>query len=135
MFPVFTNNCDLFQAAQLITGTRPCPWSDDSLHEALRHRVNLSRRQYEWLRSNGYPLPGLPTLQRYLATFVLRPDDSAIQLQLLRKMMTGLSELQRTCVVMYDEMDIRRVATYDQQLDQVINTFCSLKICVALRTF
>ena len=108
------------QGEQLITGTRPCPWTEDSLHEALRHRVNLSRRQYEWLRSNGYPLPALSTLQRYLATFILHPDSSAAQLALLTKVMQNLSRQERQCVLMYDEMDIRRVASYDQQLDQVL---------------
>lgn len=108
------------QAEHLITGTRPRPWSDDSLHEALRHRVHLSRQQYDWLRGNGYPLPALPTLQRYLAGFVLTPGNSAIQLELLAKMTAGMSAMERQCVLMYDEMDLMRVATYDQQLDQVL---------------
>ncbi|KAF0299913.1 Transposable element P transposase [Amphibalanus amphitrite] len=58
--------------------------------------------------------------QRYLATFVLQPDSSATQLELLAKMVQNLTRQERQCVVMYDEMDIRKVACYDQQLDQVL---------------
>ncbi|KAF0314684.1 Transposable element P transposase [Amphibalanus amphitrite] len=57
---------------------------------------------------------------RYLATFVLQPDSSATQLELLAKMVQNMTRQERQCVVMYNEMDIRKVACYDQQLDQVL---------------
>ena len=56
----------------------------------------------------------------WLASSVLRPDDPTMQLELLAKMVASMSDQERQCVVMYDEMDIMKVATYDQQLDQVL---------------
>ena len=123
------------QAELLITGVRPHRWDDDSLHAALRLRVKLSRQQYEFLRSIGYPLPGRTTLQRYLSAFILQPDDATTQLQLLAKMAEGMTDLERQCVIMYDEMDISQVVAYDQQLDQVLGPFRHIQVFMVAGVF
>lgn len=106
------------QANYLITGIRPCPWDEETVLSALEHRIRLSRSQYDWLRQRGYPLPGLTTLQTWLSSFVVRPGSCDLQMHLLEKILATLPQRDRSCVVMYDEMDIMGVATYDTQLDQ-----------------
>ena len=98
---------------------------------ALDHRTHMSRRQYEWMRQRGYPLPGITTLQTWLANFVVRPLSCDLQMRLLKKMMAPLSPKERTCVLMYDEMDMMRLATYDAQLDQVLGPHKHLQVFMA----
>lgn len=115
----------------LWSGVRPCPWDEETILRALDHRTHTSRRQYEWLREQGYPLPGLTTLQTWLSNFILRPDSSELQMELLKRMMDQLSPKERTCVLMYDEMDMMGVATYDAQLDQVLGPHKHLQTFMA----
>ncbi|KAF0306299.1 Transposable element P transposase [Amphibalanus amphitrite] len=116
------------QAENLFTGKAPYRWDDESVYKALEVRVNTSRVQYEWLRNHCLPLPSLSTLQRWLADFVLAPNSSDVQVRMLRRLLSSMSEQDRCCCIMMDEMDIMGVATYDNQLDQILGPHKHLQL-------
>lgn len=95
---------------------------------ALDMRLHLSRRQYDWLRSKGQPLPSITTLQRWLADVKLRSGVCDLQVGLLKKMLTPLSERERQCTVMFDEMDLMQMMQYDPQLDMVVGPHRHLQV-------
>lgn len=100
--------------------------------KAINVRVNSTRRQYNWLREElGYPLPGLSTLQKWLADLELRPGDWERQMALLALMMEPLSERDRTCVLMMDEMDVMSTMSYDIQGDQVMGPHQKVQVYLA----
>ena len=125
---VLTSSFYYFQAEQLHTGKAPYKWDDESMYKAMEVRVNTSRVQYEWLRNNCLPLPSLSTLQRWLADFTLMPNSAEVQVKMLRRLLSPMSERDRCCCIMMDEMDIMGVATYDNQLDQVLGPHKHLQL-------
>ena len=59
----------------MLTGQRPCFWDLEFIYKALDVRVNTSRKVYSWLRENCLALPGITTLQRWMANFAM-PSNS-----------------------------------------------------------
>ena len=103
--------------------------------KALDLRLHSSRRTYEWIRRSGLPMPSLSTLQRWLSSVQLRPEDSGQQMLLLRKLLAPISERDRQCFVMFDEMDLMGRASYDPQLDQVLGPYKHLQVLMAAGIF
>ena len=74
------------------------------------------------------PLPGLSTLQSWLSNFRLQPGVCEQQTELLKKMMGPLTDMERQCTLMFDEMDISRLAAYDHARDQVFGPHGHLQV-------
>lgn len=110
----------LFQIQCLLFSKRPYPWKEETIIKALEFRVRLSRHQYEFLRSTGFPLPSLSTLQTWLKKFTVRPGDARSCVDMLSKFLANLPERERACIVMYDEMSVSNSACYDSQADVMV---------------
>ena len=100
--------------------------------KALDISLHTTLLQYNWIREEvGLPLPGLTTLRKWMSDLELRPDDWDVQMTLLAKMMSPLKDRDRCCILMFDEMDLLGLATYDVTGDQVLGPFKKVQVYFA----
>ena len=85
--------------------------------------------------SAGTTFPSLTTLQKWLSDFRLEPGSSELQMQLLKKMMSGKPDRYRQCVLMFDEMDILSQVTYDNGRDQMFGPYRHLQVLMVAGIF
>ena len=117
------------QAQCLITGHRPRRWDEETILKAINIRVHGTRQQYNWMREQlGFPLPGLSTLHKWLSDLELRPDTWDQQMVLLARLMAPLSDRDRCCILMMDEMSVMGLVTYDRQGDQMLGSFKHVQV-------
>ncbi|KAF0297803.1 Transposable element P transposase [Amphibalanus amphitrite] len=104
----------------LLHDNRPCPWDEESVLRALDIRTRLSIKQYEYLRNIGFPLPGRSTLQSWMKNFVVKPGDATCATRMLTQLLDGKPDMDRACILMFDEMKVSGIVSYDNTADQVM---------------
>ncbi|KAF0288499.1 Transposable element P transposase [Amphibalanus amphitrite] len=72
---------------------------------------------------------------RWLVEFVMAPNSCEVQGGMLKKLLSSMDDRERCCTVVFDEMDIMGVASYDQQLDQVLGPFKHLQVLLVCGIF
>ena len=80
----------------------------------------LSPKTFEYLRKNGIlPLPSPRTLSRWIQSFSCKPGSDNGLMELLAKKMQLSDKSERQAIMLFDEMDIKKVYEYDHINKQV----------------
>ena len=106
--------CQLIQAKRTGRGRR---WSDASKKLAVALHTQ-SPKGYKFLRSI-FPLPSVSTVRNTMQNIRVEPGLTNAILEGLRERIKKLDKNERVCVLMFDEMAIKKEFFYDQKGDMV----------------
>ena len=107
------------QQRTLVTGKR-VRWTDEDVGRALGLRV-LSRRAYLYVKeAMQIPLPSFTTLAERTRHFRMVPGMMDSAMWVLRATVTRLNEMERLCVISFDELCLDSRVCYDQSRDTVL---------------
>ncbi|KAF0288772.1 Transposable element P transposase [Amphibalanus amphitrite] len=80
----------------------------------------MSRKQYNFLREAGFPLPSVTTVNSRLRQFTVRQGSADATVALLQRHLRGRPARERLCILMFDEMKVNNLMDYDPREDQVV---------------
>lgn len=72
---------------------------------------------YKFLKSQGIVLPGITTIQSWLRIYNLRTGVDTILIEKLADKVKHMSEGERECVMLFDEMSIKRGVSFNRYHD------------------
>lgn len=97
-----------------------------SLHSA-------GAKAYRWLLKNNYPFPAESTLRRWANKIRIEPGILHVVLNLMKN--ANMTVKQRVCVLMADEMKIKKVFDYDRATDTVLGPSNYVQVVMARGLF
>ena len=108
------------QVRQATTGRR-IRWTADDVSKAVGLRC-LTRKGYTFVqRVLKLPLPSASTLSRWTRSFRVTPGVMEAAVSVLEAAVEGMSNLQRLCVITFDEMSLDSRFCLDTSADQVLS--------------
>lgn len=75
-------------------------------------------RSYRWLLKNKYPFPAESTLRRWASKITVQPGALPFVFQLMKN--AELTKFDKVCVIMADEMKIKKSYDYDKKTDTML---------------
>ena len=107
------------QRRALVSGKR-VRWSDKDVGTALGLRI-LSRRAYIYVKEcMRIPLPSFTTLSEWTRHFRMTPGLMELALAVLEATVTNLSDMDKLCVLAFDDVSLDGRVCYDQARDAVL---------------
>jgi hypothetical protein len=105
------------QVSVLLEHKKKPKWTNEEIGRAisLRYRSNA----YDYMRSLRFPLPSSRTLRRWTSQIVFPPGIMHASINLLKNYFSGTPELDRQCVICFDEMSLDPSYAYDSTEDKV----------------
>ena len=88
-------------------------WSNKSVTDALKLRFALGKFGYDYLRSTGYPTPSYSTLNRRMQCINMDFGILSSILNAMKSKVTYMSDADRWCALMVDEMEIASNKVFD----------------------
>ena len=119
----------------LIAGQRASSWDTETIWRSLELRCSLSARQYELLRSKNAPLVSKTTLKTWLRDFNVSQGETTCAIQSLGKHVMKLNDREKVAVLMFDEMALMAVLSYDGQKEQILGPHSQLQVVMASSLF
>lgn len=110
---VFSKN---FLNMQLRRRTTTTPWTPLEKKTALAIYYKSSSC-YSFLRRKGLVLPAISTIKKWLGNFLCTPGFNKRMFKNLAIKAESLSKAETICIVMFDEMSIKRHLDYSEKLD------------------
>lgn len=95
-----------------------CVWSDEEQNMALSIYYK-SPSTYRFLRERGFKLPCVTLIQKWVNVYNVSPGFPTEVEQKLQKKADSLSNEERQCVLMFDEMSIKTSLDYDVKEDLI----------------
>jgi len=119
---IFTNK----QIAILLKGQNHGKWTNEDIGRAisLRYKANT----YEHLREMGFPFPSTRTLRRWTSGIQFNQGLLFPVLNLLKQQFEYAPEIQRQCVLSFDEMSLDSRIEYDPFEDKVYGPKSSMNV-------
>jgi len=105
------------QVKVILSGQKHQKWSNEDIGRALT--LKYKHNSYEHLRSLGFPFPATRTLQDWTQKIRMDPGISFATLNMLKNEFQNAKELDRQCVIGFDEMSIDSKIDYDPNEDKV----------------
>jgi len=103
-------------------------FSKDDICEAILLRA-LSTRAYEMLRKNSVlPLPHRSTLSRKVQHFRCAPGLQYEFFNFLKLKLSIVSDWERQCVILFDEMQISQTFEYCHRLKQMFDAHKKVQV-------
>ena len=107
------------QVRQIVKRRRIC-WNAGDISKALGLRC-LTRKGYKYVRKVlNIPLPSASTLSRWSRNFRVAPGIMEAASAVLEAAVKGMDDMQRLCVISFDEMSLDSRYCYDASSDQVL---------------
>lgn len=107
---------------------RKVKWTSEELSQGFTLRY-FSLPGYIYLTNElRSPFPKASTLKHYAGMMDMRPGFLDAVLTILKGKSKTMSELERCCVLLYDEMSCRDVLEYDRKHDQVIGPHSKIQV-------
>ncbi|XP_066955828.1 uncharacterized protein [Macrobrachium rosenbergii] len=101
---------------RFLTGIPVKHWCEDDISGALALRY-LSPKAYRYLRNKmEFPYPSISTLHRWVSKINVEPGILTSVLMPLRHKAKTMTEMNRLCVMSFDEMSVAYEWTYDKEL-------------------
>lgn len=94
-------------------------WIPEDIASAISLR-SVSPKAYRYLRNNGFPLPAFSTLRTWAATFNLNPGVLLNVLRLLKIKASELKEIDKLCVLSFDEIYVSNRIDIDKKNEEKI---------------
>jgi len=105
------------QVKALMNSQRIGKWTNEDIGKAIT--VRYKNNPYEHLRSIGYPFPATRTLQTWTKKINMEPGICFAVLNLLKNEFENANEMDRQCVIGFDEMAIDSSIDYDPNEDKI----------------
>lgn len=103
-------------------------WTSEDISRAVMLRA-LSRKTYSYLRENvKFPLPSPATLSRWCSKFICLPGILKSILMLVQRCCEGLPELDKLCVLSFDEMHIDSRIEYSIAMDKIVGPHSKVQV-------
>lgn len=100
--------------------SRGIVWTSKTIQSALSIRTAIGQRGYEYLRKMNYPLPSYRTLCRKLESTPFAPGIQHDVLQWLKLKMANMTEMEKLCILLVDEMQMKQQLEYDKGLRHMV---------------
>lgn len=94
-------------------------WSAEDIAYAISLR-SVSPKAYRYLRANALPLPALSTLRKWASSFNLSPGLLTNVINLMQKMSFQLKDIEKLCVLSFDEIHLSNRIDINKKDEQVI---------------
>lgn len=91
-------------------------WSVQTIRQAFQIRYICGAQGYEFIRSLHYPLPSYRTLCDRIQQAPFRPGIQADIIEWLQYKLQSSAVQERDCVLMLDEMSVKKCLEYDKGL-------------------
>lgn len=85
-------------------------------------------RAYRLLLRKKYPLPAVITLKKWCAKVKVQPGILQPVLDIVTK--ANMTQLERVCVISFDEMKIRKKFIYDKTLDETLKPASYVQVMI-----
>jgi len=95
-------------------------WSLETLRLAFRMRFVCGVQGYEFIRQLGYPLPAYRTLCNRVCHAQFRPGVQSDVLEWLSCKIKTMTNYEKDCTLMLDEMQVRKALEYDKGLSSFL---------------
>ena len=89
-------------------------WSSETIRKSFQIRYICGVRGYEFLRSLAYPLPSYRTLCNRVQHSSFASGIQLDVIEWLKIKVSTLSDQEKDCVLMLDEMAVRKCLQYDK---------------------
>ena len=89
-------------------------WTNDTIMDSLETYFTCHTSGYNHLRSKGFPLPSLRTIQRRVANIDFRPGILTEVFEMLKPKVKSMPENERVCSLTIDAMSIKPSTQYDK---------------------
>lgn len=97
-------------------------WSPDTIIKSMKTKFACGNKRYQFLRNSGYPLPSTRTLQRKVLGLQFDAGINTQTFEFLRRKMSKLSNEEKQCAIVCDEMSITEGTQYDPNTQAIIGT-------------
>lgn len=103
-------------------------WSNEELSRGFTLRF-FGLPGYDYLTKNlGMPFPRSSCLRQYASRMDMRQGFLNEVLQMLKAKSQSMSEFERVCVLLYDEMSVSEVYEYDRKHDDVLGPHTKVQV-------
>ena len=119
----------------MISGQRVASWGREAVWRSLELRCALSVRQYELLRSKNAPLVSQTSLRAWLRDFSVSQGEPEVAISWLGKHLEDVEDKKKVAILMFDEMALTSVLSYDPQKDQILGPHSQLQVVMATSLF
>lgn len=101
-------------------------WEESEILSALHIRY-CSKSAYKILKGI-LPLPSFSTLKRWVAKIECKPGYQETVLQLLKMKSTNFLNLDKLCVISFDEMEVSKKICYNPSYDATFGPFSKVQV-------
>ena len=105
-----------FLQATPVSKNKGVVWSVQTIREAFQIRYICGAQGYEFIRSLRYPLPSYRTLCDRIQQAPFKPGIQTEVIQWMKCKLQSSAPQERDCVLMLDEMAVRKYLEYDKGL-------------------
>ncbi|KAL4101118.1 hypothetical protein QTP88_021138 [Uroleucon formosanum] len=110
-------------------------WGTDDISKAFTIRY-LSKRCYIYLRNKlHYPLPHVSTLVKWASRLSFRQGILLDVIRIMKIAALNFNELDKICVIQFDEMKIQTAFEYDKKNDQLIGPYRQMQVIMVRGLF
>lgn len=110
-------------------------WGTEDISKAFTIRY-LSKRCYIYLRNKlHYPLPHVSTLVKWASRLNFRQGVLLDVIRIMKIAAVNFNELDKICVIQFDEMKIQTAFEYDKKNDQLIGPFKQMQVIMVRGLF
>ena len=107
-------------------------WSNEELSRGFTLRF-FGLPGYDYLTKNlGMPFPRSSCLRQYASRMDMRQGFLNEVLQMLKAKSQSMSEFERVCVLLYDEMSVSEVYEYDRKHDDVLGPHTKVQVIIVI---
>ena len=113
----------LFNSDQIVhlNDDRRYPWSSQTTKKGLQMRTLMVKNGYEYLRTSvGYPVPFYHTLCERVENVPMAPGIQTDLLELLYKKTQTMTDDDKDCVLIVDEVQLNVKIEYDKGLESLL---------------
>lgn len=109
-----------FVNTQLFHG-KNCHWSKAQRDMALKHYF-ISPASYRSMLQDGFVLPSISTIQRWHSMVTFSPGISSHMEILLKAKASGMPDINKKCVLNFDEMSSKSELQYSVKVSVILFT-------------
>ena len=109
-----------FLKAAPTTRNKGVVWSLKTIRQAFQMRYICGAQGYEFVRSLHYPLPSYRTLCDRIQQAPFRPGIQSDMIGWMECKLHSTAAQERDCVLMMDEMAVRKCLEYDKGLQSLV---------------
>lgn len=103
-------------------------WSTDDISKAFTLRY-LNKRCYIYLRNKiKYPLPHVSILVKWASRLNFRQGILIDIIRIMKIAALDLNDVEKLCVIQFDEMKIISAYEYDKKNDQIIGPHSQMQV-------